>query len=154
MCWTYCFGFFGRFSVIYYFYHTPQWKLITHCSSQTIQLDLEKLRNWYFVSKNGSEILWEKNQMIEKIFWKVELSEGRDFSKNWKQWKVGTIFEKGYFLNLLLEAYTVDTIQDFLCKLGMKTHVHLVEISIFSLNHVFVRPTKKIRTPIKPVQQT
>ena len=35
-----------------------------------------------------------------------------------------------------------DTIQDFLCKLGMKPHMHLVEISIFSLNNVTVRLTK------------
>ena len=34
--------------------------------------------------------------------------------------------------------YIVDTIQDFLCNLGMKPHMHLVEISIFSLNHVIV----------------
>jgi hypothetical protein len=32
----------------------------------------------------------------------------------------------------------LDNIQDFLCNLGMKPHVHLVEISIFSLNHVIV----------------
>ena len=40
---------------------------------------------------------------------------------------------------------TIDTIQDFLCKLGMKPHMHLLEISIFSLNHVIVRPTKIIK---------
>ena len=39
----------------------------------------------------------------------------------------------------------VDTIQDFLCYLGMKPFMHLVEISIFSLNHVIVRPTKIIK---------
>ena len=33
------------------------------------------------------------------------------------------------------QAYTLDTIQDFLCKLGMKPHMHLLEISIFSLNN-------------------
>ena len=38
-----------------------------------------------------------------------------------------------------------DTIQDFLRKLGMKPHVHLVEISIFSLNNLIVRPTKIIK---------
>ena len=27
--------------------------------------------------------------------------------------------------------YSIDTIQDFLCNLGMKPHMHLVEISIF-----------------------
>ena len=39
----------------------------------------------------------------------------------------------------------LETVQDFLCKLCMKPHVHLVEISIFSLNDVIVRPTKIIK---------
>ena len=39
----------------------------------------------------------------------------------------------------------LDTIEDFLCKLGMKPHMHLLEISIFSLNHVIVRPTEIIK---------
>ena len=39
----------------------------------------------------------------------------------------------------------VDTIQDFLCKLGMKQYMHLVETLIFSLYHVIVRPTKIIK---------
>ena len=42
-------------------------------------------------------------------------------------------------------AQIIDTIQDFLCKLGMKPYMHLVEISIFWLNHVIVRPTKIIK---------
>ena len=42
-------------------------------------------------------------------------------------------------------TYTTDTIQDFLCKLGIKPHMHLVEISIFSLNHAIARPTKIIK---------
>ena len=36
--------------------------------------------------------------------------------------------------------YVLDTIQDFLCKLGMKPQIHLVEIIILSLYHVIVRP--------------
>ena len=48
-------------------------------------------------------------------------------------------------MHLALDPYTVDTIQDFLRKLGMKPHVHLVEISIFSLNNVIIRPTKIIK---------
>ena len=39
----------------------------------------------------------------------------------------------------------LDTIQDFLSKLGMKLHMHLVEISIFSLNNGIFRPTKIIK---------
>ena len=45
----------------------------------------------------------------------------------------------------VVTIYVLDTIQDFLCKLGMKPHMYLVEISIFSLNHVIVRPTKIIK---------
>ena len=39
------------------------------------------------------------------------------------------------------EANTVESVQDFLMQLDMKPCVHLVEISIFSLNHVIVRLT-------------
>ena len=46
---------------------------------------------------------------------------------------------------MYLSTYLVDTIQDFLCKLGMKPHMHLVEISIFPLNLVIVRPSKIIK---------
>ena len=38
--------------------------------------------------------------------------------------------------------HSLHTIQDFLIKLGIKPHMHLWEISIFSLNNVIVRPTK------------
>ena len=44
---------------------------------------------------------------------------------------------------------SLDTIQDFLCKLGMKPHMHLMEISISSLNHVITRPTKIIKDVCK-----
>ena len=39
-------------------------------------------------------------------------------------------------------ASTVDTVQDFLIKLGIKPRMHLWEISILSLYNVIVRPTK------------
>ena len=50
-------------------------------------------------------------------------------------------------LNWLKPVYcrcraTLDTVQDFLIKLGIKPRMHLWEISIFSLNNVIVRPTK------------
>ena len=56
---------------------------------------------------------------------------------------------RGYLNSLSVYVDTVDTIQDFLCKLGMKPHMHLVEISIFSLNHVITRPTKIIKDVCK-----
>ena len=40
--------------------------------------------------------------------------------------------------------YWVDTITDFLIKLGIKPRKNLLEISIFSLNDVIIRPTKNI----------
>ena len=38
--------------------------------------------------------------------------------------------------------YVLDTVQDFLIKLGIKPRMHLLEIDIFSLDHVIVRPIK------------
>ena len=39
-------------------------------------------------------------------------------------------------------ASTIESVQDFLIMLDMKPCMHLVEISIFSLNHVILRLTK------------
>ena len=36
----------------------------------------------------------------------------------------------------------LETVQDFLIQLDIKPPMHILEISIFSQNHVFVRPTK------------
>ena len=38
--------------------------------------------------------------------------------------------------------YILDTFQDFLIAEHMKPRMHILEISISSLNHVIVRPTK------------
>ena len=38
--------------------------------------------------------------------------------------------------------YALESFQDFLIELDMKPRMHLVEISIFSINNVTVRPTK------------
>ena len=40
------------------------------------------------------------------------------------------------------EGSGLNTVQDFLIKLGIKPRWHLLEIGIFSLYHVLVRPTK------------
>ena len=42
-------------------------------------------------------------------------------------------------------ALILENVQDFLIKLGIKPRMHILEISIFSLNHVIVRPTKIIK---------
>ena len=39
-------------------------------------------------------------------------------------------------------GFEVDTVQDFLIKLGIKPRMHLLEIGIFSLYHAIIRPTK------------
>ena len=43
---------------------------------------------------------------------------------------------------LVHEIGKVETVQDFLIKLGIKPLMHLLEISTFSLNNVIVRLTK------------
>ena len=45
----------------------------------------------------------------------------------------------------VIRRYVADTIQDFLCELGMKPRMQLYEIIIFPLNQVVVRPTKIIK---------
>ena len=44
--------------------------------------------------------------------------------------------------------HTLDTVQDFLSKLGIKPPMHLMEI-FFSLNRVTVRPTKILNRAVK-----
>ena len=53
------------------------------------------------------------------------------------------------FLKAKHMACWLDTIQDFLIKLGIKPHLHILKIIIFSLNHVIVRPTKIMNNPLK-----
>ena len=43
----------------------------------------------------------------------------------------------------------LECVQDFLIKLDMKPCMHLVEISIFSLNHVIMRPIKILNNILK-----
>ena len=45
--------------------------------------------------------------------------------------------------------WTVESVQDFLIKLDMKPCMYLVEISIYSLNHVIVRLTKIMKNLLK-----
>ena len=40
------------------------------------------------------------------------------------------------------ESIYLDTFQDFLIAKHMKPHMHILEISVSSLNHVVVTPTK------------
>ena len=44
------------------------------------------------------------------------------------------------FGNSILPPPGIDTVQDFLYTLDMKSHMHLVEITIFSICHIIVRP--------------
>ena len=55
----------------------------------------------------------------------------------------------------LLSTYCIcnlKTVQDFLIKLGIKLHMHLWEISIFSLNNDLVRLTKIMNNFVKDLK--
>ena len=43
----------------------------------------------------------------------------------------------------------LEIVQDFLCKLGIKPHLHLVEKIIISINHIIVRFTKIMNSLVK-----
>ena len=51
-----------------------------------------------------------------------------------------------FFTALLL---LLGTVQDFLIKLGIKPCMHVLKISLFSLNHVIVRPIKIMNNHLK-----
>ena len=51
-------------------------------------------------------------------------------------WDVKEVEKEKYVVG---DAFVLDTIQDFLCELGIKPRMQL------SLHHVIVRPTKIIR---------
>ena len=59
----------------------------------------------------------------------------------WNQFK-NVCLQQCIYLVYLQTFSRLDTVQDYLIKLGIKSCVHILEISIFSLNHVIVRPTK------------
>ena len=54
----------------------------------------------------------------------------------------GAIKESWSSKENLFRAYVVETVQDFLIKLDIKPLMHLLKISMFSLNNVILRLTK------------
>ena len=50
------------------------------------------------------------------------------------------------------KTLAIDTVQDFLIKLGIKPRLHILKISIFSLNQVIVRPTKIMNNLLKDLK--
>ena len=52
----------------------------------------------------------------------------------------------------IMERYLVESVQDFLIKLDIKPLMHLMEISIFSLNNDLVRPTKIMSNLVKDLK--
>ena len=50
------------------------------------------------------------------------------------------------------QRYVLDTVQDFLIKLGIEPLMHLLEISIFSINNDLVRLTKIMNNLIKDLK--
>ena len=63
--------------------------------------------------------------------------------------KIQIEFMKSSFLPSGFLPCILDTVQDFLIKLGIKPHLQLLKIGIFSLNHVIVRPTKIMNNLLK-----
>ena len=91
--------------------------------------------------------------------WSATSARLRQFSRSWKDLrKEQKESEKMIFLWFNkscvapFTARALDTVQDFLIKLGIKPCLHILKISIFSLNHVIVRPTKIIKQPLQSLQ--
>ena len=102
-----------------------------------------------FLSNNGKVYLLKRFQKICLFMFYIDVRNSvRDFlfvfcmmlASNIKELPVATALaiyvERGQILSRL------ETVQDFLIKLGIKPLMHLLEISIFSLDNNIVRLTK------------
>ena len=68
---------------------------------------------------------------------------------SWKGSSAGVGLAQNLFFS---KKQTLETVQDFLIKLGIKTLMHLLEISIFSLNNGIVRITKIMNNLVKDLK--
>ena len=96
--------------------------------------DIEKLAAFWYHCRSG----FFKRENVDNTFFLHYQMHFRGFSilvlwTNYLYVKVGLL----------------ETVQDFLIKLGIKPRMHILEISIFSLNHVIVRPTKIMNNLLK-----
>ena len=76
---------------------------------------------------------------IKRVLREVDPKEQLE---NVKKIKIVQYKYRPEFLSQLPQEERLDTIQDFLIKLGIKPLMDLLELGIFSLYHVIVRPIK------------
>ena len=65
------------------------------------------------------------------------------------RWTEILLQEESNLTLLVVHTYKLDAFQYFLIKLGIQPPMHLLKISIFSLNHVIFRPTKIMNNLLK-----
>ena len=99
---------------------------------------------FYLVQFTIYEILKERRVSTLRSFYPFSWEEQGRQNGIWSKLLIKIDF---MVLQLLLTTaqvatFALDTVQDFLIKLGIKTCMHLWEISLFSLNIVILRPTK------------
>jgi hypothetical protein len=63
-------------------------------------------------------------------------------SKTLQQIQKALAQKKDLLAKMQFMGCKIETVQDVLCKLGMKPQTHATERSIFSLNNVIIRLTK------------
>ena len=67
-------------------------------------------------------------------------------------WRYSNFLEANCNASILIRKCLVMTVRDFLIKLGIKPVMHLLEISIFSLNNDLVRLTKIMNNLVKDLK--
>ena len=99
---------------------TENFVVIQYADPDLFELNLSK---WKKELKNDI-FLWNLNPNVDKL-------------------KIHELIAKFPMDTKIVRHCEVDNIQDFLRKLGMKPHtMHLLDIIIFSLYRIIVRPTK------------
>ena len=119
-------------------FYVLQAEEITLTIGQAFELAYKK-----FLESKGKDLEKEKQSMV--MHKRIELLENENKELKKRLTDIANIKGdndvKQYMRENNVSAFTVDTVQDFLIKLDMKPCMHLVEISIFSINHVIVRLT-------------
>ena len=128
------------------------WKSIVYCTSHCVYLYPQVEEFFFLLLRAAVFRRAPKQHSIEKVVAaKLHFTDNNLAASIYLDARTNTHTKKIHTwettnrkprIGLLFTLYALDTVQDFLIKLGIKPRLHILKVSIFSLNHVIVRLTK------------
>ena len=128
-------------------YHSDGWVTSFLCLATNCELGMNQKKSFVFSDSThwaASSAIYKMglNHFLRSIYSPVfSFARYLIFSIHWVHRYNGQI-PNSECSHLFLYKSELDTFQDFLIKLDIKPLIHLLEISIFSLNNVILRLTK------------